>query len=489
MTLNPARALVLVGVVLSLGSCATNGAKSRTAAGTVSPAESDEAAPGALWRHDWTVHERTGLDALDFFGFVEAGTRVQLEQAVGGGPDLWFEPQAAFDGNHARELDRHGVRRVVVEFDHAEEPEEVIGWLALIEGLECLRLELRFPEPIERTYDLAGLSSCRELRWLDLSGSYSIQSLAFLGSLPALRVLSLSGAGFEAAELVHMAGAVGLRQLDLSGTNVRDADLAALATLQGLEVLDLGTTEVRGEGLVGLANAGVPLRALSLKSNVFGERSLAAVGRLSRLESLDLSHARGELRLAPLAELEVLERLNLCCTVGVDDDALEVLAGARFAARLVGLDLTGARISQRGISAVTSTMTRLHDLNLKGCSWLPAASLAGLSALGRLETLDVSGTKIDGRALGAIATSLRSLSELDLSNCSALGARDLLALTDLSSLERLDLSTTRVDDAVLVALSGSQTLREVTLYDCELVTPRGLAALEARSIEIRGREP
>lgn len=186
------------------------------------------------------------------------------------------------------------------------------------------------------------LVNLKELRDLDLSGANLTDgALEQLAKLPALRRLNLAGAEIGDEGIMHLSSSKALESLDLTRTKVTDAGLASLAGLAKLRVLTLAETQVQGSGLAALAACPLEeldlsecplvaqqatslgqfrsLRELSLGYREpvdFGDRELAIVAQLSKLEMLDLRAAKVTPQgLLLLTQLPKLERLGLTDSV------------------------------------------------------------------------------------------------------------------------------------------------------------------------------
>jgi hypothetical protein len=105
---------------------------------------------------------------------------------------------------------------------------------------------------------LAGIESLKEitLGTSDARGpAVTDQSLAFLETLPHLKIVSLANTGVTDSGLVHLKGLNELELVDLDNTLVTDAGLDHLRGLPRLKYLSLIGTKVTGQGVLALMQA------------------------------------------------------------------------------------------------------------------------------------------------------------------------------------------------------------------------------------------
>ncbi len=191
-------------------------------------------------------------------------------------------------------------------------------------------------------------------------GGYTDEGIKALSKCPLLEHLSVGGAGLTDEGIRHIARLTRMNSLYICGSaRVTDASLRELAGLRSLEILDISNcrltisgvnafkslTNLRtlnlddviqdnsGLDLSGLAN----LRELSFQlnrrrvdkaivSDSFQERDIAAMGRLTGLRRLQISHEGAtDAALKSLTGLKHLERLSIGGD-GLTDDGLACLA-------------------------------------------------------------------------------------------------------------------------------------------------------------------
>ena len=98
-----------------------------------------------------------------------------------------------------------------------------------------------------------------------------------------------------------------------------------------------------------------------------------------------------------------------------------------------------------------------------------------------LGDLDVSSTNITDEGLRAISTSLTRLTKLDLGNCHSITAKAFTSLSSLTSLEELNVRYTIITDEGLRVVGSLPLLKTLYLSGCEGISDQ---AVEALSIPI-----
>jgi hypothetical protein len=152
-----------------------------------------------------------------------------------------------------------------------------------------------------------------------------------------------------------------LRILDLYGTSITDAGLLALKGLSGLECLRMGQTAITGAGLDRTLPGLTGLKSLRVQKNPkIGDAQIATIGRLTKLEDLNLwGTAITDQGLRNLSGLTELRVLNLGATPVTDAglEALKVLKKLKY----VTLGMT--RVSQPAADALKQARP---DLAIEG---------------------------------------------------------------------------------------------------------------------------
>jgi hypothetical protein len=232
-----------------------------------------------------------------------------------------------------------------------------------------------------------GLARLERLSWLEeltiRSSRVTDRGLRLLRRLLRLRFLDLSKTAATDAALDHVK-TLRLRHLAL-GAGITDRAGARLGGLFSLEQLDLAETRLSGQVLRAI-------RDLPRLHTLFGARrwsdgDMPALARLQTLRRLDLTGARitdrGVAALAPLARLE---ELSLGQTK-VSDRVVETLKG--FGA-LRYLEISDTRLTADGLRRLSEVAT----LEILSFSWTGEPTRDDLNPLGglpRLKTLIVNG--------------------------------------------------------------------------------------------------
>lgn len=235
--------------------------------------------------------------------------------------------------------------------------------------------------------DYSFLPLMPELETLDLSGSLvSAETLGYIGALPKLNNLNLSGCGLS--NILPLADASTITVLDLSDNSI--TDISALASFTGLTHANL------------TRNAVTSLDALSkltgLQELSVAENSLTALDALSsckQLQILDVSN-NSVTSIAPLAPLGSLVELN------AGGNALTDASGLAGCVSLERLDLSNNQLTSVDTVKNLSKLTKLnfsHNAvasipDLSGASSLQQfyasynAELANISSLAGLQELN-----------------------------------------------------------------------------------------------------
>jgi hypothetical protein len=209
-----------------------------------------------------------------------------------------------------------------------------------------------------------------------LGGAYWLQ---YRGAPVEFAFAGLAGVEQESALVWHEAfGPDAVASIPADVVNLRcydfdDAALAKLGRLQRLERLDLGQMQVDERGV-----------ARSLPITDAGVLHLRDLPRLQRL-SLAQCHAVRGPALAVLAELPMLEHLDLTYS-GVDGAGLTQLARSRSLRTLV---LSHCLNFPGSVLAELAKLPRLEQLELRGCPTVAAADVAALASAKQLRYLDL----------------------------------------------------------------------------------------------------
>jgi WD40 repeat protein len=338
-----------------------------------------------------------------------------------------------------------------------------------------------------REYDISGLSFFPGGSLL--IGWYGTVSLYHVADLLDDKLL----AAFRAVDKIGKVRRKGLAFHVRLGGNAKEEALAHLKNLRPLYVLDMEDAKHLTDASLARLEPLSEVRHLVVNSEVT-ETGLAQVGRLTRLESLDLSHCGivtdtglGQLKgltnlaelnlhraqvtrtgLAHLQSMKKLRRLHLAeCSIG--DEGLAVLARIT---QLEDLDLNDVGITDAGLACLKS-LTSLTRLVLSYNDEVKGKGFVHLEELKSLRELNLCGPAFDDAGLAHLK-GLTRLVNLNLDG-TALTNAGLVAIKDLKALRTLHLPD-KVNDAGLVHLAGLTNLSSVIWKD-EGITGQGLAHL------------
>jgi uncharacterized protein (TIGR02996 family) len=363
--------------------------------------------------------------------------------------------------------------------DPAASVEELLGWdrLARLCELEvdCWSVGDTFVQRLTESPRLSGLSTLRlPNRQL---GSIAARALAESPHLAGLSVLDLRFAkeGQGDSTLIGDAGAralarspylAGLTALDVPFCHLGPDGLRALlesSRLPRLAALDLHDNEELGR-------AGLQLLANS-----------PSAGRLTRLDLGGLTTTPQSLRvLADSPHLTGLTELNLRSHMVPSGLDAGVLASARWLPQLTRLDLTGGRLGDRGLAALTGSgsLGRLRGLGLAGnrIGDAGARTLADCPDLAGLTELSLGNNPIGDAGLRALAATLhlKRLRKLGLAGppgvCDPLADDAMQSLADsalAAGLTELDLRWRPFGVGAARSLAESENLARLTRLRCD----------------------
>jgi Leucine-rich repeat (LRR) protein len=291
------------------------------------------------------------------------------------------------------------------------------GWEALGDLKELDSLEL------DRIWigdaGMKSLGKLTKLRKLRLKRSPPVapdpgitdRGLAHLEGLSQLEALELQFVDVKAAGLQHLRHLSHLRtiKIDYDGP---DAGLAHLQGLAKLETLMLGGTQIDGSGLKHLA-ACRNLHTLEVPSERLTDSGMEQIGRLTSLEVLYLTSARGwpwsaSTTDASLRHLAGLTRLRALWLPEVGDAGIVHFRGLK---NLESLHLGSSRISASGLGPLQG-LTRLRTLELHGAG-VSDKALEPLRGLINLRSLIIDGTKVTDAGLESLK-GLKNLQRLSV---------------------------------------------------------------------------
>ncbi|NQT36169.1 MAG: hypothetical protein HQ581_01690 [Planctomycetes bacterium] len=303
-----------------------------------------------------------------------------------------------------------------------------LGGLADLQALDLSGMEAGTIQ----LQSLAESPSARKLAWLRVRLSVGKDDLEHLSAFSNLRLLSISGSVTD-ADLKDLDRLTKLERLFLPNREIGEATLARIGKLTNLNTLDLGGVKVTDEG-VGHLEKLVRLRNLNLLSGRLSDASLVIIGKLPHLVNLAVA---GE---------------------HITDAGLVSLADLRD---LRSLDLNATRVRGSGLRHLKS-LPKLESLSLTVES-LDAEAFVHMKAFPQLKKLflcEIRFSEAGWEALG-------QLTHLTHLNLFRTGIDDdaLAHLKDMTNLEALNLYDTDVTDAGLVHLAKLEKLRHLDLAD------------------------
>lgn len=267
---------------------------------------------------------------------------------------------------------------------------------------------------------------------------------------------------------------------------MRVTDLELVAVLREVSAHDvpglaLDGCPIEDTGLRAIGATAPFLRWLSLRNcDRLTDTGVAALSRLTRLESLDL---RGCLQVTDaaidhLTSMTELARLDLTNCGQLTDRGLGPLAALRDLSRL---RLEGChKLTDRGVEELVEVAPHLVSLDLSYCQHLTDGAIERLGQLEALQRLSVVGcNRLTDRALELLGR-MPKLTALSFGPSPTMrftdaGLRHLAGLSRLTQLE-LD-SCSGVTDGGLAHLASLHELTALNLGGCSLLTDDGLAHL------------
>ena len=226
--------------------------------------------------------------------------------------------------------------------------------------------------------DYSFLSSLTELETLDLSGSLvSAETLGYIGALPKLNALTLSGCGLS--NILPLADAETITVLDLSDNSI--SDIGALSAFTGLTHANLNRNAIASlEPLRGLS----ALQELNAAENKL--TSLDPLSACKQLKILDIS-SNAVTSIAPLAPMRELVALS------AGGNALTDASGLAGCISLERLDLSNNQLTNVDAIKNLTNLTRL-DFSRNSVAQIPdlsgAAKLQQFYASYNSELADIS---------------------------------------------------------------------------------------------------
>jgi hypothetical protein len=271
--------------------------------------------------------------------------------------------------------------------------------------------------------DILGRDAFGEVAYIHFRKDVSDSDLARLVELAYLELVIAHGPKITDIGLAHLAGLPKLTSLNLDQTTITKAGLKHLVSARHLRELTLGGPAITNETLEGLETLQY-LTKLQLLRTSIDSAGLALVGRLTKLENLDVIDARGvdDDAIVHLLPLLALKQLGLQRT-SIGDDGVRMLTALD---RIERLTLWGNKITDAGFANVTS-FKNLTRLELSGIN---DSGMAELKDLLHLKQMLVTGPNITDACI-----------------------EDLVRLARASRLEHLDLTLANITQPAVTALS------------------------------------
>lgn len=415
--------------------------------------------------------------ARSYFEAADAGAYLGFRVARDAPPEALAAAQRRMEADAAA---RQAVLAAIGDFNNADgallkarfprplEPElfqrlpDLIG-LAEIEFPAARKLSPEFLALLPRIADLRGL------RVSDAGPQLTAADFAPFAQVPKLESLELTGENaFNDAAMKHLAGLENLRRLSFNSQLVTDAGVRELGRLKKLEHLNLNYTKATGASLDVLA--GAPLQTLSVSQ--FDDTAAAHLRLFPELRELTCRDAAlTKVGLAHFAGLRRLDLLDLSNARQLTDDGFAPLAKLAGLRRLIA---TGTNLGDQGVRHLAA-LNLLTELHLGGS----ALTDAGMRAIGDL--VGVSGlliskdaTQVTDRGL-EFFWRLHQLRHLSL-HAPGITGSGFAPLTELAELRDLYLEGSGLTDAAFPHLAEVPNLERVSLGDGQRGGPAGITA-------------
>jgi hypothetical protein len=307
------------------------------------------------------------------------------------------------------------------------------------------------------------------------------------------------------ADVERVAEIKSLKRLDLAFTYVTDRGIKELGRLRQLQELNLETAEFLTDASMAHLHANQPtLRKLVLRGVDITDAGMPYVGKLTGLQSLDISHTMlGDVGLEHLPELSQLEHLKLGGTLitGLNLNFLKLLpklktlslngiqrrnAGACWTPRITDLDLdtiamlsgleeldlgVGVNLGMGGKPAAVGG----SNCKVTGGLQISDLGLAKLTSLKNLKRLNVNGARLSPAGIKVLQG--LPLERLSVWNIPALDDSAAEVLAGIPTLVNLDMSYTPVSDLGLQHLASLKNLKQLYLTETK-VTPEAVALFQ-----------
>jgi internalin A len=274
--------------------------------------------------------------------------------------------------------------------------------------------------------------------------------------------------------------------VNLSSTWVNDTEMLRLASLPKLEGLDLSHTRISDEGLLHIRparqicdlnllyaeqitdlglnaiKAWTNLKRLNVRGTRISDPTLAIIGKLTQLESLDIANTGvTEAGLDALVPLTHLKHLAIGRS-RFSDDALSVL---RLLTTLESLDLSGPRGVARNQRAESGAIS--------------PALVQAIGELKDLRVLRLGHNQIAAQELRSLAGSLGKLEKLGLEACARIDDEALRVIAGWKSLKYIDVQETKVTAAGIEELRKQRP--ELAVLSGPFTSPKAVPASSQNS--------
>lgn len=253
-----------------------------------------------------------------------------------------------------------------IQLDRCLISDESLGSLALCKTIKRIRV----PRTKVSDAGLAYIKNLEQLELLDLTECEQISDagLAHLAGLTKLRILSLSGPRNTEVGMPHLSDMTKLKEFSLFRTRAGNAALATVARARDMTKIKLRDSAITTEGVVEHIGKFPNLIALELSENPIEDAALEEIGKLRKLEDLNLLRTR-------ITDAGVkfligckLKRLNLDDT-SVGDAAVSYITQIPT---LEFLHLGKTAITDEGLEELKS-LPQLKDLILTNTGLSPVA--------------------------------------------------------------------------------------------------------------------
>jgi len=225
-----------------------------------------------------------------------------------------------------------------------------------------------------------------------------------------------------------------LERLNLSHTRISDEGLLAIRPARQIQDLNLLYAEMITDLGLNAIKEWKNLKRLNVRGTRIADDTLAVVGKLTQLESLDVANTGiTDSGLEALASLTSIKHLALG-RARTGDAALSVLR--LMSTTLESLDLSGARDIQR-------------NQRNRGAGPTQEALWKLLAELKELRVLKLGTSDIDGDAIRNLGAALVKVEQLGLEGCPRINDQAVNELAAWKSLKYVDLQETKATQAAV----------------------------------------